>query len=119
MEQTPPVSTKRNTSNSPIESQQLNEGKPTVRPSIKPLFDMVLIEPLEDEPSTPGGIIIPDMAEEKPNRGYVLHVGEECQLVSPGDIVLYGKYAGKDIKFGENHLKVIHERDILAKVSTH
>jgi chaperonin GroES len=92
---------------------------------IKPLHDRVIVKPLEREETTKGGIIIPDSAKEKPvegkvvavGKGKVLNSGKRVELsVSKGNKVLYGKYAGTDIKIdGEEHL-ILREDDILAIV---
>ncbi len=90
---------------------------------IRPLHDRVIIKRLEEEEKTKGGIIIPDTAKEKPAQGRVVAVGKGRMLdsgklheltVKPGDTVLFGKYAGTDIKIdGEEHL-IVREEDILA-----
>ena len=85
---------------------------------IKPLADRVLILPAPAEEKTIGGIIIPDSAKEKPLRGEVIAVGEgtkdEKMLLSEGDTVLYGKYAGTELEFeGEKYL-IMRQSDILA-----
>ena len=89
----------------------------------RPLHDRVIVKRVEEEDKTSGGIIIPDAAKEKPQQGKVLAVGKgkilENGKVSPlivkkGDRVLFGKYAGTDIKIdGEEHL-IMREDDILA-----
>jgi chaperonin GroES len=93
--------------------------------SIRPLDDRVVVEPLEAEEKTAGGILLPDSAKEKPQRGKILAAGpgklrdngERTALsVKVGDEVLYGRYAGSDIKEGGKELKVMREGDILAKV---
>ena len=86
--------------------------------SIKPLADRVLIEPAPAETKTVGGIIIPDTAKEKPLQGTIVAVGkgtkDEEMVLKEGDTVLYGKYAGTEIKLdGVDHL-VMREEDILA-----
>lgn len=90
---------------------------------LKPLHDRVLLKRLAEEEVTKGGIIIPDSAKEKPIKGTVVAAGpgksnEEGKVapltVKPGDVVLYSKYAGTEIKIdGEEHL-VLREDDILA-----
>jgi chaperonin GroES len=90
---------------------------------IRPLHDRVIIKRLEEEEKTKGGIIIPDTAKEKPAQGKIVAVGKGKMLdngklleltVKPGDTVLFGKYAGTDIKIdGEEHL-ILREEDILA-----
>jgi len=87
---------------------------------IKPLADRVLVEPMAAETKTASGIIIPDNAKEKPQKGKVVAVGsgtkDEKMTVSVGDTVLYGKYAGTELKFeGQNYL-IMRESDILAIV---
>lgn len=86
--------------------------------SIKPLADRVLVEPLEAETTTASGIIIPDTAKEKPQRGKVIAVGagkpDEPMTVSVGDTVLYGKYAGTEISVEGNDYLIMKESDILA-----
>jgi len=90
---------------------------------LRPLHDRVIVERLEEEEKTGGGIIIPDTAKEKPQRGRVIAVGKGKVLengqviplaVKEGDRVLFGKYAGADIKIeGDEHL-IMREDDILA-----
>ena len=89
---------------------------------IQPLGDRVLVEPLEAEDKTSGGIIIPDTAKEKQQRGKVIAVGkgrinEEGKLtpleVKANDLVLFGRYAGSEIKVGANDYLIIKEDDIL------
>ncbi len=86
--------------------------------NIKPLADRVLIEPSEAEEKTKGGIIIPDTAKEKPQRGKVVAVGpgkkDEPMSVKDGDRVLYGKYAGTEISIEGNDYLIMRESDIVA-----
>lgn len=85
---------------------------------IKPLADRVLVEPLPAEERTAGGIIIPDTAKEKPQRGTVIAVGpgkkDEPMTVKVGDKVLYGKYAGTEITIDGKEYLIMRESDILA-----
>ena len=85
---------------------------------IKPLADRVLIEPVEAEEKTASGIIIPDTAREKPQKGTVVAVGpgtsEEKMEVKKGDIVLYGKYSGTEIDIDGNDYMIMKQSDILA-----
>jgi chaperonin GroES len=86
--------------------------------NIKPLADRVLILPAPAEEKTIGGIIIPDTAKEKPLQGKVVAVGngtkDEEMLISVGDQVLYGKYAGSELEFeGEKYL-IMRQSDVLA-----
>ena len=87
--------------------------------NVQPLDERVLVEPVEQEEKV-GSIIIPDTAKEKPSMGSVIAVGtdEELQkVIKVGDKVIYGKYAGDEIKIeGKKHL-VISRSDILAKVN--
>jgi chaperonin GroES len=87
---------------------------------IKPLADRVLVEPAQAEEKTAGGIIIPDTAKEKPQKGIVVAVGtgkkDEPMTVKVGETVLYGKYAGTEITIdGVNYL-IMRESDIVAIV---
>ncbi len=93
--------------------------------SLKPLDDRVVVEPLDAEETTSGGIVLPDAAQEKQQRGKVLAVGpgrlldsgERCAVsVKIGDEVLFGKYGGADIEIDGKDVKVLRESDILAKV---
>ena len=88
---------------------------------IQPLADRVLVKPAAAEEKTIGGIIIPDSAKEKPLRGTVLAVGngtkDEAMVLTEGDEVLYGKYAGTELEFdGEKYL-IIKQADVLAKLA--
>jgi chaperonin GroES len=85
---------------------------------IKPLADRVIVEPAMAEEKTAGGIIIPDTAKEKPQRGKIVAVGngkpDEPMTVKDGDTVLYGKYAGTEITIeGKDYLKM-READVFA-----
>ena len=88
--------------------------------NIKPLADRVLIEPLQAETKTASGIIIPDNPKEKPQKGTVVAVGpgtkDEKVTVKEGDTVLYGKYAGTELKFDGTDYLMMRESDILAIV---
>jgi chaperonin GroES len=86
--------------------------------NIKPLADRVLIEPVAAEQTTASGIIIPDTAKEKPQKGQVIAVGngkaDEPMTVKVGDTVLYGKYAGTEISVEGKDYLIMRENDILA-----
>src|SRR3990167_6489271 len=93
--------------------------------NLKPLDDRVVVEPLEAEEMTAGGIVLPDTAKEKPQRGHVLAVGpgklldsgERGKLsVAVGDEVIYCKYSGAEIELEGREVKILRESDILAKV---
>jgi len=86
---------------------------------IQPLDDRVLVEPAKEEEKTASGIIIPDTAKEKPRRGTIVAVGndEELQkLLKEGDEVLYGKYAGDELKYNGHDYLILSRSDILAKL---
>ena len=88
--------------------------------NIKPLADRVLVEPLEAETKTASGIIIPDTAKEKPQKGSIVAVGpgtkENPVTVKVGDSVLYGKYSGTELKLEGKDYMIMRESDILAIV---
>ena len=92
---------------------------------LKPLHDRVVVQILEAESRTASGIVIPDAAQEKPNRGRVLSVGAGRRLengtvlamaVAVGDEVLFGKYAGQTVKVDGNELLVMTESDLMGVV---
>jgi len=92
---------------------------------LKPLGDRIVVEPIEREERTPGGIILPETAKEKPQEGKVLAVGpgrrddEGNRIpmdVKEGDRVLYAKYAGTEVKLDDKKLLILRESDILALV---
>jgi len=86
--------------------------------NLKPLADRVLIEPTAAETTTASGIIIPDSAKEKPQKGTVVAVGtgtkDEKLTVKIGDTVLYGKYAGTELSVNGNDYLIMRESDIFA-----
>ena len=92
---------------------------------VRPLDDRVVVEPLEAEDKSAGGILLPDAAKQKPQRGRVLAVGpgklsdkgERCAVsVAKGDEVIYGRYSGNDVEVEGREVKIMRESDILAKV---
>jgi chaperonin GroES len=88
--------------------------------NITPLHDRVIVKPAAAEEKTAGGIIIPDTAKEKPQRGIIIAAGpgkkDEPMSVKSGDTVLYGKYSGTEISLeGEDYL-IMRESDILAVI---
>lgn len=92
---------------------------------LRPLDDRVVVQPLEAEEKTAGGIVLPDTAKEKPQRGTVVAVGpgrllengKRAELsVQVDDEVIYGKYGGTDVKVNGQEVKILRESDILAKV---
>ncbi|GAB6932458.1 co-chaperone GroES [Calditerricola satsumensis] len=92
---------------------------------IKPLADRVVVEPIEREEKTASGIVLPDTAKEKPQEGKVIAVGpgrwEEGKRipleVKEGDRVLFAKYAGTEVKYGDKELLILRESDILAVIA--
>ncbi|MDC3070769.1 co-chaperone GroES [Bacteroidota bacterium] len=88
---------------------------------LKPLADRVLVEPSAAETKTTSGIIIPDTAQEKPQKGKIVAVGkgtkENPLSVKVGDSVLYGKYSGTDLKFDGKDYLIMKESDILAIIN--
>ena len=87
---------------------------------IKPLADRVLVEPLAAEQKTASGIIIPDTAKEKPQRGKVVAVGkgtkDDAMELKVGDEVLYGKYAGTEIAIEGKDYLMMRQSDVLAVI---
>ena len=102
--------------------------------NIKPLFDYVLVKPLEGETKTPSGIVIPDSAKEKPQVGEIMAIGpgkdccgggccgeddkDSCQsmIVKVGQKVLYKKWGGNEVKVGHDEWLLIEQKDIMAIV---
>ena len=93
--------------------------------SLKPLSDRVVVQPIEQDEVTTGGIMLPDTAKEKPQKGKILaagpgarnDAGERVEMdVKVGDTVLYAKYAGTEIKLDGEKVLVLRESDILAIV---
>ena len=88
--------------------------------NVKPLADRVLVEPAAAEEKTAGGIIIPDTAKEKPQKGKIVAVGngkpDEPMTVKEGDVVLYGKYAGTEINIEGVDYLIMRESDLFAIV---
>lgn len=94
--------------------------------NLRPLDDRVVVEPLTAEEKTAGGIVLPDAAKEKPQRGKVVAVGPGRLLdsgerspvaVKVGDEVLFSKYGGTEIEVDKKEVKILRESDILAKVT--
>ena len=93
---------------------------------LRPLDDRVVVQPLEAEEMTAGGIVLPDAAKEKPQRGKVLAIGPGKLLdsgkrgelsVAVGDEVIFGKYGGSEVEVDGEEIKILRESDILAKVT--
>jgi chaperonin GroES len=93
---------------------------------LQPLGDRLIVEVLEEEEVTVGGIVLPDTAKEKPQRGKVLSVGPGARNqetgeyipmdVAEGDEVIFSKYGGTEIKLGVDEVLILRETDVLAKV---
>ena len=81
----------------------------------RPLHDRVLIEVLDSSEKTAGGIIIPDTAQEKPQEGKVLAVGD-CETIKKDDLVLYPKYSGTEVTHEGQDLLIVSEKEVLAVV---
>jgi chaperonin GroES len=97
------------------------------RMDLKPLGDRLIVEVLEDEETTDSGIVLPDTAKEKPQRGRVLAVGpgarnEDGEFVpmdlAEGDEIIFSKYGGTEVKLGTDEYLILRESDVLAKVVT-
>jgi len=93
--------------------------------SIRPLHDRIVVERMEEEELSPGGIVIPDAAKEKPSQGKVVAVGDGKILdngqrqpmdVKVGDKILFGKYAGNEVKLDGNEYVVMREDDVMAVI---
>jgi len=93
--------------------------------AIRPLDDRIVVEPLEAEEKTAGGIVLPDTAKEKPQQGKVVAVGPGKLLddggraepaVKKGDRVLYGKFSGTEVTVDDKEYVIMRESDILAKI---
>jgi chaperonin GroES len=93
--------------------------------NLQPLGDRLIVEALDEEETTVSGIVLPDTAKEKPQRGRVLAVGpgprdEDGEYIKmdlePGDEIIFSKYGGTDIKLGTDEYLILRESDVLAKV---
>jgi len=93
--------------------------------SIRPLHDRVVVKRIEEETTSAGGIVIPDSAKEKPMRGEILAVGTgkisaEGKVfpldVKVGDVVLFGKYSGTEVKLNDSDMLVLREEDIMGVI---
>jgi len=93
--------------------------------NIRPLHDRVVVKRVEEETTTPGGIVLPGTAAEKPQRGEIVAVGngkvtDKGEIrpldVKVGDSILFGKYSGNEVKLGDDELLVMREDDIMAVI---
>lgn len=103
----------------------MKQNLPAGRQGIKPLFDYVLVKPLQQEEVTPSGIVLPDTAKEKPQVGQVMAVGPGGlndqgkilpMLIKVGQKVLYKKWGGNEIKVGSEEWLLIEQKDVMAVV---
>ena len=94
---------------------------------IRPLHDRVIVKRLEEERTSPGGIVIPDSAAEKPSQGKIISVGKGKILengnirpldVKAGDKILFGKYSGTEVKVDGEDLLVMREEDVMAVIES-
>lgn len=94
--------------------------------NLKPLDDRVVVEPLDAEEKTAGGILLPDTAKQKPQQGKVIATGpgklndkgdRVALAVKVGDTVLFGKYSGSDVEVNSKEYKILRESEILGKLS--
>ena len=92
---------------------------------IRPLDDRIVVKPMDAEERTPGGLVLPDTAKEKPQTGEIIAVGPGSRkkdgtraemAVSVGDHVIYGKYSGTEIKVEGEEVKILRESDILGRL---
>jgi len=91
---------------------------------IKPLFDYVLVKPLEEEAKTPSGIVLPESAKEKPQVGEIMAVGPGSKskesdgkmMVKKGEKVLYKKWGGNEVKVGSQEWLLVEQKDIMAVI---
>ena len=93
----------------------------------RPLYDRILVERVESEETTKGGIIVPDTAKEKPQQGKIIAVGQGKRLengklipleVKAGDTILFGKYSGSEITIESNEYLIMKEDDVLGLVES-
>jgi chaperonin GroES len=100
--------------------------KDAATPNLRPLDDRVVVEVLEAQDKTTGGILLPDTAKQKPQQGKVIAAGpgklndagnRAALAVKVGDTVLFGKYSGSDVEVGGKEFKILRESDILAKLN--
>ena len=93
--------------------------------NLKPLEDRIVVKPLDAEEKTAGGILLPDSAKEKPQRGVVVAAGEGVTIINGSraemnvavdDEVIYGKYSGSDVEVDGEQYKILRESDVLAKI---
>jgi len=85
--------------------------------NIEPLGENILVEPAKADAKTASGIVLPDTSEEKPQEGLVIAIGADKKIkVKPGQMVIYSKYSGNEIKIGEDEYLLVKNEDLLAIV---
>lgn len=111
----------------PTTAEPVVAEPPAIRTWVEPLGDRVLVRRFKEEERTKGGLIIPDAAKERPQRGEVVAVGPGRMLetgtrvpvnILPGDVVLFGKYSGSELKLDDEDLLLIREDEIVGIVRT-
>ena len=90
--------------------------KSNLTSNINPLFNNVLVKPLDAEEKTAGGIYLPDTAREKPSMGLVMGIGKSVEHVKVGEKIVYKKWGGNEVKVGNEEWTIVEEKDILAVV---
>ena len=84
--------------------------------NFKPLGDRLLVERIEEMSTTASGIIIPDNAKDKPSQGKVVAIGSEVEEISVGDTIVFGKYAGTEVKIEDEEFLIMREDDVLGVI---
>jgi chaperonin GroES len=118
------ITASANKNNVKIKNFYINSYNKEAVMAIKPIGDRVLVEPLEDEINKVGSLYVPDTAKEKPQRGKIVAVGEGRldgkdlipMRVKVGDKVLFGKYAGVELKYEDKEYLILNEHDILVVI---
>lgn len=88
----------------------------TTKTTLVPLEDHVLVRPIADDDVSKGGVIIPQAAKDKPTRGEVLATGPEVTSVGEGDVVIYSRYAGTDVRVDDEDLLILRKKDLVCRV---
>lgn len=82
---------------------------------IEPLGDRIIVRPDAKREIKKNGIIIPEMAQERPQEGMIESVGDRVKFLKPGERILYGKYAGSEVKIGDEEFLIMNEEDVIGK----
>jgi len=88
----------------------------TTKTTIVPLEDHVLVRPIADDDRSKGGVIIPQSAKDKPTRGEVIATGPEVASVGEGDVVIYSRYAGTDVRIDDEDLLILRKKDLVCRI---